>query len=114
MTNAEKIEIATKLLLPEIVSTDILETYMQIAETIVLDRRFPFGYKEGTVVPAKYEHVQIQIALQLYAKRGAEGQISHSENGISRTWDASVVSDSLLNLITPLCESVVSANADTL
>ena len=35
--------------------------------------------------------------MELYSKQGAEGRTAHSENGISRTYEASDVSPSLLS-----------------
>jgi hypothetical protein len=66
---------------------------------------YPFGYEDGTAVPARYEQIQILLAVELYSKRGAEGQVSHSENGINRSW----AEDSpLLKRILPHCGSVMS------
>ena len=62
---------------------------------------------EGATVPAEYEHIQLQIAVELFSKRGAEGQISHNENGINRTYEAADVSPSLLRRIVPVCGSVM-------
>ena len=52
------------------------------------------------------EDTQIQIAVELFSKRGAEGQTGHSENGISRSYESADVSPSLLKRITPLVGSV--------
>lgn len=112
MTDNEKATTLSSLLSPESVPVETLLAYVQIAGEIVLGRRYPFGYLEGIAVPSRYENIQIQIALDLYNRRGAEGQIAHTENGISRTWAADHVSSSLLKLITPVCESVVASDAD--
>ena len=88
------------------VSEELLLTYLEDAKGIVLNRRYPFGYPEGTEVEPRYETVQVKIAVELYSKMGAEGQTAHSENGISRTYESASVSHSLLNMITPMCSSV--------
>jgi hypothetical protein len=37
----------------------------------------------------------------MFNKRGAEGETSHSENGVSRTYSSASVSEELLREITP-------------
>lgn len=83
------------------VADELLLTYLEDAKGIVLNRRYPFGYPEGTEVEPKYETVQVKIALELFSKQGAEGEVSHSENGISRSYESSSVSPSLLNMVIP-------------
>lgn len=107
MTNEEKITRLAGLISPETASTELLWALIEEAEEIVLNRRYPFGVPDGAMVEARYEHTQIQIALELYSKMGAEGQTAHSENGISRSYEAADVSPSLLKRIVPLCGSVM-------
>ena len=56
-----------------------------------------------TVVPKKYERKQIEFAEYLMNKRGAEGQLSHSENGISRSYESGSIPASMWKGITPYC-----------
>lgn len=107
MTNAEKIERLAVLISPDTADTGQLSFLIEAAEGIVLNKRYPFGYPEGTEVESRFEHIQIQIALELFSKMGAEGQTAHSENGISRTYEAADVSPSLLKRIVPVCGSVM-------
>ena len=86
MTNNEKRTALAALLAPDTDTDVVLDTMIAMAEVEVLNRMYPFGYEEGLDVPARYEMIQIQLAAELYTKRGAEGQMSHSENGISRSW----------------------------
>lgn len=37
-------------------------------------------------VPSEYEMTQVMAVVAGYSQRGAENQLSHSENGISRTF----------------------------
>ena len=46
----------------------------------------------------------MRIAIDLYNKRGAEGEKAHSENGVSRTYESSWVSQQLLDEIIPKAE----------
>lgn len=57
-------------------------------------------------VPDQYAHVQVEIAVYLLNKRGAEGQTSHSENGISRSYEDGDVPPTLLRDIIP-CAAVM-------
>lgn len=107
MTNEEKITRLTELISPDSADTELLFHLIEEAEEIVLNRRYPFGVPDGAMVETRYENTQIQIALELYSKMGAEGQTSHSENGISRSYEAADVSPSLLKRIVPLCGSVM-------
>lgn len=107
MTNEEKITSLAELISPDTANVELLSELIVLAEGIVLNRRYPFGTPEGVTVPKKYEHIQLQIALELFSKRGAEGQTEHDENGISRKYEAADVSPSLLKRITPICGSVM-------
>lgn len=107
MTNAEKLAKLVVLIEPDTASDELLVYLLEQAEGIVLNRRYPFGPPEGATVPQAYEHIQIQIAVELYSKMGAEGQMSHSENGVSRSWEAADVSPSLLKRIVPMIGSVM-------
>lgn len=107
MTPEEKLMRLEVLISPDTAENDLLMILLEQAEGIVLNRRYPFGVPEGATVPAEYEQVQLQIAVELFSKRGAEGQISHNENGINRTYEAADVSPSLLRRIVPVCGSVM-------
>lgn len=79
---------------------DVLTTYLKIAAGIVLRKRFPFGTTEK-MVPEEYGEVQVEIAAFLLNKRGAEGESSHTENGITRRYDDGDIPPGLLRRITP-------------
>lgn len=59
-----------------------------------------------TYVEQRYEDLQYRIALDLYNKQGAEGELSHSENGISRGYESSWISEQLLQEVTPFAKAV--------
>ena len=81
---------------------DLIEELLNSAEFAILARRFPFGYdEETTVLPSAYDDLKIRIAMDLFNKIGAEGQLSHSENGVQRTYESSWISESLLREVTP-------------
>lgn len=106
MTNEQKIARLEVLISPDTASAELLLALVEQAEGIVLNQRYPFGAPEGATVPTAYEHIQLQIAVELFSKMGAEGQTAHGENGISRTYESADVSPSLLKRIVPVCGSV--------
>lgn len=86
MTDVNKLKALSVRLAPDVVADDVLNDTLAAARGLILNKMYPFGYPEETEVPARYEQLQIQLAVELYSQRGAEGQTSHSENGISRSW----------------------------
>lgn len=78
-----------------------LRAYLIIAKQEILERCYPFGYECDTEVPSRYEILQCKIAAYLINKEGADGQTSHSENGVSRSYESGGVPESLLGQITP-------------
>lgn len=108
MTISEMLTALKSRIAPDTADDSLLLELLEQAGAIVLNRRFPFGYAEGTTVPAQYERIQLSIAVELYSKRGAEGETGHSENGISRTYEAGDVSPSLIKQIIPMCGSVMT------
>ena len=82
---------------------NVLTVYLNIAGDVILRRLYPYGTNK-TQVPSPYEVRQIEIASYLLNKRGAEGEISHMENGMSRTYGDSYVPPSYLRGIVPIAE----------
>ncbi len=105
MTSAEKRTALATTLAPDTDTDEVLDGVLADAEALVLNRMYPFGYPDGTAVPSRYERIQIQLAAELYSKRGAEGQNSHSENGISRSWPEK---SALLSRVLPHVGSVTT------
>ena len=81
--------------------TDIeLEDILESAKAVILSRRFPFG-EQPEEIENKYKDLQVRIAVEIFNKRGAEGETAHSENGVSRSYASANVSEDLLKEITP-------------
>lgn len=89
-----------KLRIPENDNELELVDVLGSAKAVILSRRYPFG-EQPTEIEKKYEDLQVRIAVELYNKRGVEGQTSHSENGVSRSYASASVSEELLREITP-------------
>ena len=100
MTQVEKLKLL-KAMVGESDTDGVLLAYLDIAGGKILNRAYPYGTDE-TEVPTRYDFLQCEIAAYLLNKRGAEGQTSHSENGISRSYESADVPDSMLGAVTPM------------
>lgn len=79
-----------------------VSTYLSIAGNKICRHAYPFN-PTVTEVPDRYALTQVGIAVYLLNKRGAEGELSHAENGISRTYENADVPISMLRGIVPMC-----------
>lgn len=59
---------------------------------------FPPKYTQNTIVEvmSKFEHSLAMACVDVYSKAGAEGEKSHSENGVARTYSDSYIDQNLL------------------
>ena len=96
MTQLERL----KIRITEKVTDVELEDLLESAKAVILSRRFPFG-EVPEELENRYKDLQIRIAVELFNKQGVEGQLSHSENGVSRSYSSAEVSEELLREITP-------------
>lgn len=99
MTATEKIT-ALRAMVGGSDSDDVLSTYLLLAGQKILNRAYPYD-PTVTEVPVQYHTLQCEIAAYMLNKRGAEGQTSHSENGISRSYENADVPASMLKGVTP-------------
>lgn len=104
MTESEKVTLTTALVDNDIEATpEIVAVYLSVAKDAILKRRYPFGGCECCFVPAEYEVLQCQLAARYFLRRGGEGEVAHSENGINRTY-GSVNDSDLLQEIVPFAK----------
>ena len=96
MTQLERL----KIRITENVTDAELEDILESAKAVILSRRFPFG-EQPEEIENKYKDLQIRIAVEMFNKRGAEGETAHSENGVNRSYASANVSEDLLKEITP-------------
>lgn len=83
----------------------ILEDCLESAKSAIMSRRYP--YQEWPdELESRYLDLQFRCAMDLYNRIGAEGELSHSENGISRGYESSWISESLLQEVTPMTKVV--------
>lgn len=100
MTDEEKLQTLKVFMNDSTTSDVVLNTYLKLASSKILNQRFPFDKESRSKpVPEEFEMLQIELACTLINKRGAEGETSHSENGVNRTYRTE---KSILYEITPL------------
>ena len=78
---------------------DNLETFPSVIVDFLIEAtisgcHFPNQYKENDIVSMleKNKTLMAYECAKIFAKSGIEGQISHSENGISRTYVSETIS----------------------
>lgn len=81
-------------------SDETLTAYLTLAGRKIIAKAYPYR-DDVTEVPAKYDFLQVEIAAYMLNKRGAEGQTSHTENGITRAYENADIPASMLRTITP-------------
>jgi hypothetical protein len=82
------------------VDDELLYILLEDAQDIICDIR------NSDKVEPKYLGTQIRIAVELFNKMGAEGEVSHDENGMKRTYERGGISASLLRQITPVIRTL--------
>lgn len=86
MTNAEKLAMLKSILVMDDSEDERLTVYLSASEKEILAWRYSYSENTPTSVPAEYEMTQIFAVVAGYSQSGAENQLSHSENGISRSF----------------------------
>ena len=90
MTDAQKLNMVKTLLEDggEMPSDTKLNAYIELAGKEILNWIYHLvgNMPDGAEVPAEYEVTQIYAVVAGYTHAGAEGQRTHNENGISRTF----------------------------
>lgn len=107
MYDLEKQKARVKIKYPEAQDAQI-EFELDMAAEAINERR---GYvpTEEQPIEDKYLGLQVLLVVEALSKYGAEGEKSHSDNGVSRVYEnGSPYSDTLLNRIIPLGTSFKS------
>ena len=101
MTDSYKLTKLRRMVGANASEDDLLLMFLTDAEKAILNRLYPMDEDTKATLPTRYESRQIEIAVFLYNKQGAEGQISHKENGIDRTYENASIPESMLSDIIP-------------
>lgn len=84
----------------------LLEAALERARLGILELRFPFGFEYEQELESQYKGLQLEVAIEIISKMGAEGEVAHSENGVSRTYENAGISDSLKRRVVPMAKAV--------
>ena len=84
----------------------LLEAALERARLGILELRFPFGFEYEQELESQYQGLQLEVAIEIISKMGAEGEVAHSENGVSRTYENAGISDSLKRRVVPMAKAV--------
>lgn len=79
---------------------NILMDCLESAKSAIMSRRFPYQEWPDEIEP-QYMDLWYRVALDLYNKTGAEGEVLHIENGVHRSYESSWVSQQLLLEVVP-------------
>ena len=101
MTDAEKIELVEAM--TDESNDTTVSAFLAMAGEAICHYCDPFGTIETADVLAKYGSAQCKLAAYYLNKRGADGQTSHSENGVSRSYESGDIPPSIMREITPFC-----------
>lgn len=103
MTETEKIALVKKLFGLKADGTELTDTeitpFLTVASDIILNRYDPYG--NTTEMPVKYDVLQCRIANFMLVKQGAEGEIQHTENGVTCIYGKSDIPDELMRQVVP-------------
>lgn len=86
-------------------NADTVSAFLAMAKQAILNRAYPFlqDSELPSDVPSRYQNLQCEIAVYLLNKRGAEGETTHNENGINRSYENGGIPDSMLKQVVPFC-----------
>lgn len=73
-----------KLGITDVTQNELLLAYLEDAEDTILE------LTHLSEVPQSLISTQIELAIVMYNKEGIEGQTSHSEGGVSRTFEEDI------------------------
>lgn len=102
MTHSAKIMTVKVLCEFDETATDpVVEAYLRLASYKMLERLYPYNLtKTVDDIPERYDTIQCELAARYFLRQGAQGEKSHDENGVNRTY-GSVDDADILNRLTP-------------
>ena len=99
MAEEEKVQMIQLLITDVSVTAEMIQSYLALAASRILVRLYPFGGAPAEW-PTQYDMTQVELAIRMIARKGGEGEVSHSENGVSRTY-GSVDDEDILSRLAP-------------
>lgn len=91
----------------EVANDDLLYAYLGTAHDLILTRRNPFSDDPmAEEWEPRYDRLQCEVAAQMLLRRGTEGEVTHTENGISRQYVTGYVAGPLLARVVPKARAI--------
>ncbi len=90
MSNQEKLDMLQTLLgvgSSETSEMERIEVYLSAAEKEIINWRFSLTGNLPETLPEEYDMTHVWAVINGYSQAGAEGQSTHSENGVARTFN---------------------------
>ena len=105
MTKTEKITMVQTLVESDPGATDeVVSVYLDLALNAMLERLYPYdSEKEEGDLPVRYDAIQCELAARYFLRRGGQGEMTHEENGVNRSY-ASVDDEDILRRLTPFAK----------
>ena len=104
MSEQQKITMVKTIVGDDSLSDTEVLIYLRLACAKMLERLWPYDTgKTDSDIPERYDVVQCELCARLYLRKGGEGEISHEENGVNRSW-ASVDDEDILSRLTPFAK----------
>ncbi|MBR1828302.1 MAG: hypothetical protein IJ781_02155 [Atopobiaceae bacterium] len=100
MTDAEMVTMVTTLV-AEPRFDQFVASYLELAKGAVMQHLFPYRDVEWADVPEKYHARTCEIAVYLVNRRGGEGETTHSESGVSRSYESAGIPASYFRGMVP-------------
>lgn len=98
----EKLKIDYVKAMTEEENEGIVSTFLGISKEAILNRLYPYVSDDvGRVWLSKYDYLQCRLAVYFLNKQGAEGETSHNENGVNRSYGTTDIPNDILCEITP-------------
>lgn len=97
-------------------TAEVVTSFVDDAGEAIINHIYPFREEEALEVPMRYQRRQVEIAVYLVNKRGAEGETKHNENGTDRTYEEAEIPKSYFkglmpNAFVPLAEDEDDENS---
>ena len=105
MTTVEKIEVVQTLVGNDKKATaKAVRVCLLQAKQQILDRLYALTPEErANGIPEEYDMLHCELSARKFLRRGGEGETSHEENGINRTY-GSVDDEDILSRLTPFAK----------
>lgn len=94
MTDTEKLALVKVLINNNSIADETVTSYLALSKDRLRERIYPFvdftalnnDNTEKYPLPSKYDRTQCELAARMIDRRGTEGEIGHSENGVNRQY----------------------------